>query len=129
MYTAMNANRKISTPPTTGNTTGIRGTMASTASTWWSGAGAGVGADMGIPSGHQMGFAEDFTYTPGLSELGVKTGLPQHRQHLVHMGMATGLDNQLHLGVLRRQRGEGPLVVDLFNIGAGLGHGGGDAGQ
>lgn len=47
MYTAMNASIKINTPPTTGKTTGISGTMDSTTSTSWLGAGLGVGADMG----------------------------------------------------------------------------------
>jgi hypothetical protein len=36
MKTAMKANRKISTPPATGNTMGMRGTMDSTTSWGWS---------------------------------------------------------------------------------------------
>jgi len=49
MDTAMNASKKISTPPTTGKIKGISGTTASTASTSWPGA-WDVGADMEIPS-------------------------------------------------------------------------------
>lgn len=129
MYTAMNASRNINTPPTTGSTMGIRGTMASTASTSWPGGGVGVGADMGDSFWASINKnCGDFTYSPGLTELGVKTGLAQHSQHLVHMGVATGLHHQLHLGVLRRQRGEGALVVHLFNIGTRLGHGGRNTG-
>jgi hypothetical protein len=60
MKTAIKANRKISTAPATGKTTGIKGTMASTASTSWASL---WGADMVLLSEFQW-IGVDFNYKP-----------------------------------------------------------------
>ena len=45
------------------------------------------------------------------------------------MRLVACLQDKFNLHVLRRQQGKRALVVYLFDVGPGLGHGGGDFGQ
>ena len=61
--------------------------------------------------------------------MGVETGGLQRVDHLLHVFTAARLQHQLDRHVLRRQQGEGALVVDLVDVGAGFGDDGRDARQ
>jgi hypothetical protein len=64
-----------------------------------------------------------------ITALGLEAGAAQRLQHRLDVLRPAGLDHQFDLHVLRRQHGEGALVVHLVDVGAGLGHGGRDARQ
>ena len=137
MKTAMNASRNISTPPMTGNTRGISGTIFSTASA--SVAAAEVACDDMV--GFQVVGREDDGSLPAgdkscwlaalaqLDQLCVEPYRAQLGEYIGHMGVTAGLNYHLHLHVLGRQRGEGALMVNFIDVGARLRDSGRDSGQ
>ena len=52
----------------------------------------------------------------------IKTSCTKRCKHLLNMRLASCLDHQLNLNVLRGQQGEGTLMMDFINVGARLGN-------
>src|SRR5690606_38476105 len=136
----MEASRSISTPPARGSTIGMSGTMDSTASfstaASWPGS-TGVGLDIGNSSDSQA-IRRPFYRLPrpmtgrkafraaeadGRSVLfgRLEAGLAQGVEHVAQVRPAARLQDQFDLHVLRRQQGEGALVVHLLDVSARFG--------